>query len=97
MSTIEDVLAAGAVRSVFQPIMEFDSGRVVAYEALARGPVGPLHTPDALFAAARAAGRLGELDEACRRAAFAGAVQQDLLAPLTVSSMWSRRCSTEHR
>ena len=73
-----------AVSSVFQPIVELDSGRVVAYEALARGPEGPLHAPDALFAAARAEGCLTELDQACRAAALRGAVHQGLLAPLTV-------------
>ena len=55
---------------MFQPIVELDTGRVVAYEALARGPEGPLERPDLLFAAARTAGRLAELDEACRAAAF---------------------------
>jgi diguanylate cyclase (GGDEF)-like protein/PAS domain S-box-containing protein len=81
---IETVLRAGSVRSVFQPIVEVDTGRVVAYEALARGPEGPLERPDLLFAAARAAGRLAELDALCRAAAFRGAVEQGLLAPLTV-------------
>ncbi len=79
---LEDAIRG--VRSVFQPIVEIDTGRVVAYEALARGPVGPLERPDALFAAARAAGRLAELDEACRAAAFRGAVEAALVAPLTV-------------
>ncbi|WP_169064263.1 EAL domain-containing protein [Geodermatophilus dictyosporus] len=82
-----DPVLADAIRgvhSVFQPIVELDTGRVVAYEALARGPVGPLERPDALFAAARAAGRLAELDEACRAAAFRGAVDAALVAPLTL-------------
>ena len=83
-SALEAALAPGGVRSVFQPIVELDTGRVVAYEALARGPQGPLERPDLLFAAARAAGRLAELDELCRAAAFRGAVEQGLLAPLTV-------------
>src|ERR687886_964309 len=83
-TTIDDVLGDGSVRSVFQPIVELDTGRVVAYEALARGPQGPLERPDHLFAAARAAGRLAELDQACRTAAFRGAVAAGLLAPLTV-------------
>ena len=39
-TTIDDVLAAREVRSVFQPIIDLDTGAVVAYEALARGPVG---------------------------------------------------------
>ncbi|TKJ19929.1 EAL domain-containing protein [Blastococcus sp. CCUG 61487] len=79
-----DRALGGAVHSVFQPIVDLDSGAVVAYEALARGPVGPLERPDALFAAARAAGKLPELDEACRAAAFRGAVEHGLLAPTTV-------------
>ncbi len=84
MDHLDDVLAAGAIHSAFQPIVDLDSGRVVAYEALARGPEGALATPDALFAAARAGGRLAELDAACRTAAFEGAVAQGLLAPLTL-------------
>ena len=84
MQHVHEVLAAQAVSSVFQPIVDLDTGAVVAYEALARGPVGPLQRPDALFAAARACGRLAELDDLCRRAAFTGAVEQGLLAPLTL-------------
>ena len=83
-AALTEALRPGAVRSVFQPIVELDTGRVVAYEALARGPQGPLERPDLLFAAAREAGRLAELDELCRAAAFRGAVEQGLLAPLTV-------------
>ncbi|HEY4625891.1 MAG TPA: EAL domain-containing protein [Blastococcus sp.] len=83
-SALETALAPGGVRSVFQPIVELDTGRVVAYEALARGPEGPLERPDLLFAAARDDGRLAELDEICRATAFRGAVGQGLLAPLSV-------------
>ncbi|WP_432540615.1 diguanylate cyclase domain-containing protein [Kineococcus sp. SYSU DK002] len=81
---IEQVLLDGGLRSVFQPIVDLDSGAVVAYEALVRGPQGPLHRPDDLFAAARAAGCLAELDQACRAAAFAGAVEHAVVAPLTL-------------
>ena len=84
VTAVRDVLRNGALTSVFQPIVELDTGRVVAYEALARGPEGPLHSPDVLFAAARAAGCLAELDQACRTAALRGAVEHALLAPLTV-------------
>ena len=83
-STLDEVLGTGAVHSLYQPIVELESGRVVAYEALARGPQGPLHTPDALFAAARAAGRLAELDALCRSAALHGAVAAGFAPPLTV-------------
>ncbi|MBB3675377.1 diguanylate cyclase (GGDEF)-like protein/PAS domain S-box-containing protein [Modestobacter versicolor] len=83
-SSIDEVLRTGSVHSVYQPIVELDSGRVVAYEALARGPEGPLYTPDTLFAAARSAGRLAELDALCRSAALRGAVAAELGPPLTV-------------
>jgi EAL domain-containing protein (putative c-di-GMP-specific phosphodiesterase class I) len=83
-TSIADVLRAGTISSVFQPIIDLDSSAVAAYEALARGPEGPLASPVALFAAARQAGMLAELDEACREAAFRGATEQGLMAPLTV-------------
>ena len=81
---IREILRTGAVTSVFQPIVDLDSGAVVAYEALARGPEGPLANPMALFAAARAENVLAELDEACRTAAFTGASAHGLLDPMTV-------------
>jgi diguanylate cyclase (GGDEF)-like protein/PAS domain S-box-containing protein len=84
MQHVVEVLAGSAVTSVFQPIVDLDSGAVVAYEALARGPEGPLQRPDVLFAAARSSGLLAELDDLCRRAAFTGAVEHGLLAPLTL-------------
>jgi diguanylate cyclase (GGDEF)-like protein/PAS domain S-box-containing protein len=84
VTPVRQVVQSGEVHSLFQPIIELDSGQVVAYEALARGPEGPLRSPDALFAAARRAGCLAELDAACRAAAFRGAVRQQLLAPLTI-------------
>ncbi len=83
-TTIHDVLRSGGVRSVFQAIVDLGTGEVAAYEALARGPVGPLQAPGALFTAARGAGLLAELDRACRSAAFRGASDLGLLAPLTV-------------
>ena len=80
-AALTEALRPGGVRSVFQPIVELDTGHVVAHEALARGPRGPLERPDLLFAAARAAGRLAELDETCRIAAFRNASRHGLVAP----------------
>ncbi|MGN6132278.1 MAG: EAL domain-containing protein, partial [Nocardioidaceae bacterium] len=78
------VLREGLVVSHFQPIIDLDSGGVAAFEALARGPVGPLASPMALFSRAREEARLAELDEACRAAAFRGAVEHRLVAPLSL-------------
>lgn len=74
-SELDQILGDGAVVAVYQPIVSLASGRTIGFEALARGPRGSeLERPDHLFAAARAVGRLGELDWACRAAALRGAL-----------------------
>ncbi len=79
------LLSPNDLRIVFQPIVDLDASEVVGYEALARGPVGsPLEAPNELFAAARMAGCLAELDAACRAAAFRAAIDSERLAPLTL-------------
>lgn len=76
---VADVLAEGAVEIGFQPVVALATGEVVGYEALARGPRGtPLERPDRLFAAARAAGRLDELDWLCQRLALRAALEAGL-------------------
>lgn len=73
MRELANVLEVGAIVSRYQPIVDLASGRVAAFEALARGPQGSiLEFPDRLFAAAREAGRLQALDAACRAAALDG-------------------------
>ncbi|WP_375492417.1 EAL domain-containing protein [uncultured Jatrophihabitans sp.] len=81
---IDDVIAQHAVRTVLQPIVDLDTGAVVAYEALTRGPAGELEQPDRLFAAARTAGRLAELDALCRTASLDHAVETGIAAPLAI-------------
>ena len=61
------ILANRAVRTVFQPIVALEDGRILGYEALTRGPAGsPLESPSSLFETARQEGRLWELDSLCR-------------------------------
>ncbi|MDP3653805.1 MAG: EAL domain-containing protein [Rhodoferax sp.] len=56
---------------VFQPIVSMRDGSIYAHEALIRGPKGmPLHTPDALLAAARKEGLLLDFEIACVAAAL---------------------------
>ena len=78
---VADVLAEGAVEVGFQPVVALATGDVVGYEALARGPRRhELERRDRLFAAARAAGRLDELDWLCQRLALRAALDAGLRA-----------------
>lgn len=81
-AALEQLLVPGVLQSAYQPLVDLASGAVVGYEALARGPEGsPLDSPDRMFAAARAAGLLDELDWACRAAAVDGALAAGLDRP----------------
>ena len=80
-----DVLSHQQVRSVYQPVRSLVSGAVVAYEALSRGPHDSvLETPDRLFAAARRANALAELDRVCQIAAASSACDAGLEAPFSL-------------
>ena len=82
---LDRVLEKNRVRSVYQPIIDLGSGEVAAYEALARGPEGSaLESPAALFASARMAGRVTELEWACRAAALQGALDANLGAQVSL-------------
>ncbi|HBX54166.1 bifunctional diguanylate cyclase/phosphodiesterase [Pseudomonas sp. UBA2684] len=70
LSALDNILAHGDLHSLFQPIVSLSERRILGYEALTRGPSNsPLHSPINLFAVARHAGRLSELELACRKSA----------------------------
>lgn len=76
---LEEIIAARSVTMVYQPVVELDTGEVVGWEALARGPQGSaLEFPDRLFATAARLGRTTDLDHVCRAAAVEGAVAAGL-------------------
>src|SRR3954466_5283491 len=78
MQDIQEVLDSRAVTPVFQPLVDIASGQVLGYEALSRGPAGtPWESPAALFAAARVAGRVDELDWICRARAYQAVLASD--------------------
>ena len=71
---VGEVIDDRAVWTAFQPIVRLDSREVVGYEALSRGPAGTVwQDPIAMFDAARAIGRSGELDWICRARAHQAA------------------------
>ncbi len=78
--TVADIDAAIDRTTVaFQPIVDAYRHRIVAVEALARGPAGTAFEDPALFfASAETFSRLNELDLAAKRAAFASGVPDAL-------------------
>lgn len=65
--------------AVFQPVVVLDTGQVIGYEALIRGPEGSAFArPDVLFAHAYRVNRVAELDWVCRAAAFRDAIAAGL-------------------
>ncbi|MEV4641018.1 EAL domain-containing protein [Actinoplanes sp. NPDC049548] len=99
MVDIHDVIGARAVTPVFQPLVSLATSAVVGYEALSRGPAGTRwEAPVALFAAAREAGRDGELDWVCRAAAYRAALDAGLRTTLFVNmepSAWRVPCPAD--
>jgi EAL domain-containing protein (putative c-di-GMP-specific phosphodiesterase class I) len=79
MAETQRVSLGRGLRAHLQPIVALEDGAIVGYESLIRGPQGSDHeSPDRLFAAARNAGCLAELDVACMQAAFGAARVADL-------------------
>jgi PAS domain S-box-containing protein len=63
ISALRDLISAGSVRTVFQPVVRLSSGEVVGYEALTRFPDGS--EPLQRFGEAERAGLSTELELAC--------------------------------
>lgn len=85
LDELNRLVAGEGLRSVYQPIVDLDSGETVAFEALARGPVGSRYeSPGAMFDAAREVGLVSQLDWACKTVAVRTAVAQRLAPPLAL-------------
>jgi EAL domain-containing protein (putative c-di-GMP-specific phosphodiesterase class I) len=82
---VAQVIDDRAIWTAFQPIVRLDTREVIGYEALSRGPAGTRwQDPVAMFAAARAIGRAGELDWVCRARAHQGAAAAGLSPELVL-------------
>lgn len=84
VATLLEIIVEAQVRTVFQPIVDLDSGEVLAVEALSRGPAGPYESPAALFEAAHTAGLTNRLDHACFLAALRNATELGAGSPLVL-------------
>jgi EAL domain-containing protein (putative c-di-GMP-specific phosphodiesterase class I) len=68
---LQDVLLGHQITTVFQPIVDLQTGDCHGFEALSRGPAGTQqHSPLNLFEAAAATDLVFELDRHCRRRAL---------------------------
>lgn len=82
------ILAAGRVRTHYQPIVDMEQGAIMGYEALTRGPENSIFEgPDALFAGSLARRLLPELDLLCRCQALRNAHGFDMRKKLFVNSL----------
>jgi diguanylate cyclase (GGDEF)-like protein len=79
LSALSAILTHRDLSSLFQPIVSLSDRRILGYEALTRGPSNSsLHSPVSLFAVARQAGRLSELEMVCRESACRRFAEQKL-------------------
>ena len=94
---LDDVLRDGGVHCVYQPFVDLDTGSVLAYEALLRGPAGSgWESPLVLLDAARAAGRLADLERASLTASLADAARLSAGRPVTLFVNLEPSTLTQH-
>ena len=68
MKTLQDIIKQRDLRALFQPVMDFSSGKFFGFEGLIRGPSNnPLHSPINLFGAAKQQGLALEIEMLCRQ------------------------------
>jgi EAL domain-containing protein (putative c-di-GMP-specific phosphodiesterase class I)/GGDEF domain-containing protein len=80
---LREVLRERRLTCVFQPIFGFREGRIIAHEALVRGPEGSLvANPADLFATAQQAGLAVELNVLCAELMVRGFASADLAGSL---------------
>jgi EAL domain-containing protein (putative c-di-GMP-specific phosphodiesterase class I) len=75
------ILTGRRITTLYQPIRDLQSDRVIGFEALSRGPKGEFGSPDVLFRIAYEADLVVKLDATCREQAMGsiGKLQADQL------------------
>ena len=65
---LHEIVERRQLSALFQPIVNMQSGGIIGFEGLIRGPSdSPLHSPLNLFKVANSAGMSGEVEHLCRR------------------------------
>src|SRR5690606_24921628 len=72
VADLKTVLREGLVEIAYHPIVVTDTEEVYGYEALARGKVRGLRSPEVMFGVADEANMIWELSRLCRRRAIEG-------------------------
>jgi diguanylate cyclase (GGDEF)-like protein len=83
LASFRKVLEEVALTPLYQPIVDLQTGEIIGYEGLIRGPSNsPLHVPTTLFNVARQCGVTVELERLCRKVHIEKFVQMGLSGKL---------------
>ncbi|MDR9469026.1 bifunctional diguanylate cyclase/phosphodiesterase [Marinospirillum sp.] len=83
---LDELLQEKQLLSVYQPLISLVEQKIVAWEALSRGPLdSPLYSPDRLFQVARREGQLVALENLSRTQALTGFARQQLPGKLFIN------------
>ncbi|RFA12301.1 hypothetical protein B7R22_15965 [Subtercola boreus] len=85
VAEVRRIIREGDLHTVFQPIVDLETRRVVAYEALSRGPAGSsAEMPDTLFRVASEVGLTSALDQACVAESLRAGHRAGIVEPLSL-------------
>jgi EAL domain-containing protein (putative c-di-GMP-specific phosphodiesterase class I)/GGDEF domain-containing protein len=73
LELLREIIDKEEISTLFQPIIDLFSGKIIGYEALSRGPQGALENPVKLFKLAAEADLVWKLDRLCRNKALLNA------------------------
>jgi EAL domain-containing protein (putative c-di-GMP-specific phosphodiesterase class I) len=95
--SLDDLLHDGGLYCIYQPFVDVDTGAVLAFEALLRArQASGWQSPLELLDAARAAGRLADLERASLQTSLADAAQLSAGRPVTLFVNLEPSTLTQH-